>query len=1018
MINDTIRNAVRFALTAGVAASFVSAPNAFAADDEDATKLDRVEVTGSRIKRTQIEGAQPVTQVTREDIERTGLTSVGDLLQELPSAGSAINTNVNNGGDGGTYIDLRNLGSNRLLVLVNGRRWVPGLAGTIDTNTIPVSIIERVEVLKDGASSVYGSDAIAGVINIITRKDYDGMEASAYIGEFDEGDGRQEAYNISVGSTGSKSSVFVNASYTKLEPVFAGDREISKEPSARTGLTRGSSGSDRGRFFIYGGVVAGGLADLTLCDSVTETVANRNCGLAYAGFERWYAGTAPTEIREDAGVDPYNYAPRNYMATPQERTSVYVQAAHDLTDDISIRAEMLYARRQSQQKLAAEPLFIGGAFANPTTPQGDVIVSSTNPYNPFGFRLVSNYADWIASGGFYYSADAYLILVGRRLIEVGDRIQNQDVQTYAFRTGVEGGFEAMGRYFDWNVNYGFTNNRQNDNNFGNVAYARIMEALGDAVANPLSPTGYDCLDSNDGSNSGAVISKCVPLDLFNGPGSITPEMVEWISFNGGLKDQYDYTVRNYTANISGEVLDLPAGPLGVATGFEYRQESGYDNPDINVQQGNSSGNARSFTGGGYSVNEYYVEFSVPVLADAPMAEKLDLSIAARMSDYSTLQDSVTTTKFGFTWQPITDLLIRGTYSEGFRGPSIFETYQGAGDSFPDLADPCNSVDVGDPLEVYCGDNGVTVDGTFAQTNSQIRMTVGGNDGSNPLIPALTPEEATSTTFGVVWSPGFVDGLSITLDWYEIELTNAITRIGAQQILDVCAESWNTLTQSGIYCNFMSRGATGQVTDIQNLFVNIGGITVKGVDFNVNYRIGEVPFIPGEFRVVSDTSYVGNYLTINTDPISGLTTENDYVEYIGGYTAIPEIKSNLDIYWSYGDWEAVWNMRYIGGMTESCYDGRTGAVSLRRLGVCNLATDTTTASTLLDTQAENRLGATTYHDVQVSYFVDSFDTKVTFGLNNVFAKIPPYQYSAFANTFNPTLYELPGRFAYLRISKTF
>src|SRR5688500_11356686 len=251
--SNELFKAVRLALTLGAVGSIAatSAP-AYAQDQDDAEELETITVVGSRIKRTDIETSQPVFVIEREDLQKTGLVSVGDVLQKLTTSGQTINTTYNNGGDGSTLVDLRNLGSNRTLVLVNSRRWVSSLGGSVDLNTIPVAVIERVEVLKDGASAIYGSDAIAGVINITTRDTYDGAEAQAYISESEEGDGRNQAYDFTIGSSTDRASALVNVSYVKQEPIFAGDRPISAVPTQgipATNVNAGASSSTRfGRF--------------------------------------------------------------------------------------------------------------------------------------------------------------------------------------------------------------------------------------------------------------------------------------------------------------------------------------------------------------------------------------------------------------------------------------------------------------------------------------------------------------------------------------------------------------------------------------------------------------------------------------------------------------------------------------------------------------------------------------------------------------------------------------------------
>ncbi len=313
--------AIRNALLTGTALTFVAGP-AFAADknkDED----NRIIVTGSRIKRVDAETSAPVQIIDREEILQTGLTSVGDILQNIPSAGSALNTTFNNGGNGETRVDLRNLGSNRVLVLVNGRRWAPGLGGSVDLNNIPASIIERIEILKDGASAVYGSDAIAGVINIITRTDFQGMEASAYRGAWDEGDGKTQQYSLGLGMTGEKGSAYVNISYTKQEPIMAGSRAISAVPvfGAPTGYG-GSSGTPFGRFLYYD--PSGGFFN--------------SAGDGNGGLQPW-----------DNVSSRYNFAPENYLLTPQERINVFAQASYELNDTTTFKTE--HTQRQQHAEL-------------------------------------------------------------------------------------------------------------------------------------------------------------------------------------------------------------------------------------------------------------------------------------------------------------------------------------------------------------------------------------------------------------------------------------------------------------------------------------------------------------------------------------------------------------------------------------------------------------------------------------------------------------------------------------------
>ena len=317
--NSKLAKSVRLACAFG-AVSTISFSGAVAAQEaeEAADSVEKIEVTGSRIRRTDIEGANPVTVMTRVDIEKFGITSIGDVLQAIPSAGSAINTNNNNGGNGTTTINIRGIGSNRTLVLVNGKRWAPGLTGSVDLNNIPSSIIERIEVLKDGASAVYGSDAVAGVVNIITRQDFEGVHASGYLGQYDEGDGNKESWDIGFGVANDRGNVYFNVSYVEEEPTFAGDREISAVPvfGAPTGYG-GSSGTPNGRFWYFDD------------EATSFNVQNDGQG----GLIPW------------TGSSAFNFAPLNYLSTPQERINLYSQGRYELTDNVSVNVTGFYGNK-------------------------------------------------------------------------------------------------------------------------------------------------------------------------------------------------------------------------------------------------------------------------------------------------------------------------------------------------------------------------------------------------------------------------------------------------------------------------------------------------------------------------------------------------------------------------------------------------------------------------------------------------------------------------------------------------
>jgi len=605
-------------------------------------------------------------------------------------------------------------------------------------------------------------------------------------------------------------------------------------------------------------------------------------------------------------------------------------------------------------------------------PDGRTIgIDATNPYNFFGVNL-----DPVAA-----NPGLHLNALQRRFVETGGRSFNQDVATYRFGAGLEGNFEMIGRVWDWNVNYTYTDTTQMDITYGLLNTSRLAKALG-PVASCTSP--------------------CVPLNLFGGAGSITRSMLDYVTFNA--HDITGYEMRNYTGNISGEIFDLPAGPVGLAVGYEWRQEYAFDDPDALIAAGNTTGNARSPTAGGYGLTEFYGEVAIPVLSGMPFAEVLEVQIAARSSDYDTF-GSTTNTKFGFRWQPFTDLLVRGTFQEGFRAPSVGELFLGQSDSFPTLADPCSNIGTSTNNQLIANCTGVVTggaapavsgpyvpaNGSYVQTNPQIRITIGGN-------PGLLPETAESTTFGFVYSPSYVEGLSVTLDWYDITLDGAIQTVGATTVMQQCYGNGSGSVAGGNqnFCNLITRFASGDVEDLLSSFTNVSTFDVGGVDLNVIYRAGELPFVPGEWKFTWDTAYVDTY------EITAFGSTSSFVGINAGDGALPAWKSNFDVEWSMGDWEATWRMRFIGRQYEFCSSSYT-AIGFPCSDVAN---------------SQNALGATTYHNVQVSYHLSDWDTRFTFGIQNIGDKKPPLSAQAFANSFDATTYEVPGRFPYFRVSKTF
>lgn len=934
---------------------------------DDTTKLEAVEVTGSRIKKAELEGQNPVVTITARDIEATGLGSIGDVIQRLSVSGSSINTKFNSAGnfgfpaDGGgvgsgsTTVSLRNLGAKRTLVLVDGLRWVnessgSGVSAAVDLNTIPASAVERIEILTDGASSLYGSDAIAGVINIITKRKQEGMGLNVYYGDYSVGDGKTNSGNISLGGSTDRLDFFLDVSHFEQRAISSGDWDQSFYPTPGAGIFGGSSYIPFTRTIFYptdptntyGGLCPVDGSGRARCNIVANGTTN--------GVQPFPGGFHPF-----TNADRFNFAPYNLLLTPNKRDGLFGQARYKVTDSITWYLKGSYTSRKSVNQAAPEPIGLGSALN--TSDLGLVTgVHATNPYNPFGVTL---------------DPGSNLLGLGRRPVEGGPRVFSQDVDTRYFATGLEGSFTAGDRDFYWDVNYVDSTNKATQTVRGTYNIAHIARALG-PVANCTAP--------------------CVPLNIFGGPGSITPEMLNYISFIEN--DRSENSLTTFTANISGDLVAMPAGSLAFAAGYEHRKQEGSYTPDAIVVAGEGNGVPSLPTRGEYDVDEYYLELNVPLFKDVAFAKSLDLSVASRYSDYSTF-GGTTNNKFGFRWQVNDDVTLRGTWAEGFRAPSIGELYGAPARFDATISDPCN-LQTNATLAANCVAQGVANPATFEQANTQISTRTGGN-------LALTPETSKSITAGVVYSPSWAENtdwsqkLDFDLTFWKVKIEDAIQAPDAQTQLDRCVAS-----NSPTFCNGIVRGVSGDIVSFNNTLRNLGKIDTQGYDIGFNWFGPEWGF--GTLGASVQTTYVDKYRAVASD--SGLS-EPLGVGIEVTDRAIPEWRTTASLSWASGPWSARWTARYISGLDEACNPDLTGAGA-----VCSSPNSDLSGGS-------NHLGATTFHDVRLNWKLPvSFDFTLSGGVNNVFSKDPPICVSCSLNGYDASTYDLPGRFTYIQASMKF
>ena len=994
-----VSKAVHLALVVGAAGL---GSNAMADDQTTTTtttnnsntaQLGKIEVTGTKIKRTDVEQAQPVTLVTSAQIKATGLTTIGAVIQKLTSSGAALNTLDNFGGNftftggGASNVDLRNLGAQRVLVLVNGKRWATGLDGTVDLNSIPASVIDHIEVLQDGASTIYGSDAIAGVVNIITVKDYNGRDADAYMGIYHgngHSDGKTSAYDFTMGSSNDKNGLVFNVAYTNQESIPSKNRNISKEPVIGQGASSGSSAIPNGRFVFLPPTTSTTSDPANTVDPATGLTAaqcptsNANAGTGnppkyvvvcdltlIAGA----AGTKPSDFRNFVSHGPtsdrFNYAPFNFVLTPEERYSTYMQGYSDLADNITFKADMMYSHRDSRQQAAPEPLFFASSSIN-------VDIPANQKYNPFGFDL---------------NTASNLGLLGRRMVENGDRLYHEKEDVFHIDMGLTGFFNIGGKEWDWDANYAFSKDSELDTNAGHFDVSHLLLALGDPAK---------C----------AAVTGCVPLDLFGGAAGITKPMLQYVAYTA--QNQFENNQRVYNADITNnDLFSLPGGGAGLALGLEYLEHDGFFQPDSVAQNGYDSfnpGRPVVPTSGRTSEKSLYGELDLPLVADAPAAKLLDLDLAGRHTNYDTF-GSDNTYRWGLKYQPNNEWLVRATWSQGFRAPSIQDLFSGNTNLSANIQDPCDA-----PAQSpVCAAQGVP--STYTQPNAQINTLEGGN-------PHLNPERSVSRTIGFVYSPDWMTGFNLSMDYYKIEVDNTIQPISGQVLMDECYTAVAADSNPAACAKIVRSPTFGTVTTLADQITNVGTTITEGIDVNLTYTFPSTSV--GDFKLGFDETHIKSYRQITPDPAAA--TGADVTELSGterGGTVfpfgIPKNKARMSLNWVSGSWSAEYDLRFVGAVWEPCL-GATQPAPVGD-GTCSTPGPINPSGNNYK-YAMNHDGATVYHDIQGSYTMDSIGTTFSVGIRNLFGKEPPISSVQELNSFDPTLYDVPGQFIYGRISVKF
>ncbi len=914
---------------------------ALAQDVEDSDEelivyeLEPIIVTGSRIKSDETRSPAPVVILSREEIKARGLASIGDVLQTLTVQSNAVNTQANNGGDGSTRVSLRGLGSHRTLVLVNGRRFVPGGVGansSVDLNSIPASAIERVEVLKDGASSVYGSDAVGGVVNIITVSETEGLDVEFYRGISGNGDGEVLDLSATAGLKSEKGSIVFSAGYHNQKPVWTGDRSFSAEDKTYdwekndgTFTTSGSSATPEGHITDHSGD-AGNEVWQAVVSAAGEDAGDyhRDPNASWRPFN--YGGNS-----SDGSGDLYNYQPENYLYTPQTRYTTFLSGSYEFAEEAKTFFEVSYTNRQSDQKLAPTPLFIWSEA---------LTLSAANRYNPFGRDFID---------------------VRRRFVETGNRNFLQDINTYRIVLGLE--YRLLG--FDVHLSYSYGRSEGTSINQGRFIRSNLAHALGPDA---------EC----------SAIDDCVPLDLLHGAGTITPEMLDYIQYTGIARGYSKQKILQW--NLTGEIAQLPAGPLAVAAGVSSRWETGSYIPDPVTASGNTTGNKEESTEGAYSVRALYAETHLPLYEAEALS--LDLTAAGRAFNYDTFGT-------GFTYEAGTrlelprGLTFRATFSNAFRAPSIAEMFRGEGDAFPMVSDPCSRVDgagnartLTAQQERNCAAQGIPAD--FEDSRAQLRAKVSGSTD-------LDPEKATMITAGLVYQPGFLENLGVTVSYYTNTIDDVIGALPAGLILSNC---YSQDTPS--YCNQIVRDrSTRLITNILSRGANLGETETSGLDIEFDY-IADSPL--GAVSAQMESNMLVKYEQM-LPSAGGLELIKGRGYYDLGVFPRWRHAASVGLRRQRTSIGLTW--QYVGGFLECARDDCKGLYR----------------SDVAEKPESRKVDPNSRFNLHGSYrLVRGIGISVlTIGMNNVFDQAPAVIYNGFLGTSDASTYDFMGRYLYLRLS---
>ncbi|MDO8408783.1 MAG: TonB-dependent receptor [Phenylobacterium sp.] len=934
---------------------------------QQVAEVEELVVTGSRIVRPNLVEAAPVQVVGREKLEQQGLENISDVLVSLPQFSASFGASRTQSTFSGTtssglnVINLRNLGSSRSLVLINGRRAPSGtiFSNAVDLNTIPSANISRIDVITGGASAIYGADAVSGVVNIITDTNFEGVEMGFSYGEaLDNHDNQNPSAFVRFGGNFDGGHAGLTLQYDYQGLVSCADRYICAEdffwsppgapvrgPAARSGVP------ESGRYFVD--------------------------------------GVAPSYTYINGAVVPFAVATHGYnrnaartLAIPTERVMLAADADFAITDRITAFAELNYGSSQTNGPFEAHPFQSNGDLVSGLI---EPSIPTDNPFLPADLRALA-----LANG------DSE-ITWWQRFSGLGDRGSNNLRQTIRGVVGLRGDFDTIGGFgSDWNWEASYVWGRTTFDGQSNGLVARDALYAGLRVQ-PIAgaPGTYECVDPL------ARAQGCVPINPFDG---YSAEEQAWLVRSGGVNSRSE--LENGLVFLSGSIVDLPAGPLQIAVGAESRRTTSYEDYSTEINLGTTTGNQISDSPEtSFKTDEFFLETTVPILRDLPFARELNVEAAYRWSDGSDV-GTYDTWKYGGDWSPVSGLRFRAMKNRAVRAPVLGEV-TGVSQTFGTIADPCINWASNSNATLRSNCQAAGVPGNYNPPLT-VQQGVSGFVGGNP---DLKPEVADTLTYGLVFQASSFDfmptwsrDLTISVDRFEIELEGVINTVGRQNIAQLCYTS--EAGARDIFCNQITRGSDPAVpganyvlTDVNDQVQNIASLEIAGVDLEVNYglMIGDI-FAGAErwgslnlnsvwtfYDKAEQTPYPGGDVLDLLGAAGGSTSDQGWLKRQG----------NTTLSWAMGPVRSSWTVRYIG-KTKSAPEDLFG-------------------DSIVDIKAK------VYSDFQVRWAAtDNIETYL--GMNNVFDEEPPFFPTSQAGTQAldtvPAYYDVFGRQAYAGVKLRF